>query len=107
SARRMSLVEDDDTSSIMSQPMENVLRMPTMAIPATRRVGESYNRRSAVLEIGRDRPLARPTPSKSLRSSLSGKHSMGHKRHLSRQQYIRNFKPYHDDRAPFQRQQGD
>lgn len=107
SARRMSLVDDDDTSSIMSQPMENVLRMPTMAIPATRRVGESFNRRSAVLEIGRDRPLARPTSSKSLRSSLSGKHSMGHKRHHSRQQYIRNFKPYHDDRAPFQRQQGD
>ena len=107
SARRMSLADDDDTSSIVSQPMENVLRMPTMAIPATRRVGESHNRRSAVLEIGRDRPLTRPTSSKSLRSSLSGKHSMGHKRHHSRQQYIRNFKPYNDDRAPFQLRQGE
>jgi 1-phosphatidylinositol-3-phosphate 5-kinase len=29
---------------------------------------------------------------------------MGHKRHGSRQQqYIRSFKPYHEDRAPFQR----
>ncbi|PWY78520.1 hypothetical protein BO94DRAFT_537712 [Aspergillus sclerotioniger CBS 115572] len=79
-----------------------------MAIPATRRAGEGHNRRSAVLEISPDRPLARPTSSRSLKSSLSGRpHSMGHKRHHSRQQYIRNFKPYHDDRAPFQRRQAE
>ncbi|KAB8206173.1 hypothetical protein BDV34DRAFT_194490 [Aspergillus parasiticus] len=96
--------DDDDTSSIVSQSIDQVMKTPTMAIPATRRAGEGHNRRSAVLEISPDRPLARPTSSRSLKSSLSGRtHSMGHKRHHSRQQFIRNFKPYHDDRAPFQR----
>lgn len=105
-ARRMSLVDDDDTSSILSQSVDSVMKAPTMAIPATRRAGEGHNRRSAILEISPDRPLARPTSSKSLKSSLSGRpHSIGHKRHHSRQQYIRNFKPYHDERAPFQRRQ--
>ncbi|KAL4918958.1 hypothetical protein BDW62DRAFT_180196 [Aspergillus aurantiobrunneus] len=98
--------DDDDAASIVSQ--SNALKTPTMAIPATRRAGEGHNRRSAVLEISSDRPLARPTSSRSLKSSLSGRpHSMGHKRHHSRQQVIRNFKPYHDDRAPFQRRHGD
>ncbi|KAL4891766.1 hypothetical protein BDV59DRAFT_181704 [Aspergillus ambiguus] len=97
-------VDDDDTSSVVSQSIEPALKTPTMAIPATRRAGEGHNRRSAVLEISPDRPLARPTSSRSLKSSLSGRtHSIGHKRHHSRQQYVRNFKPYHDDRAPFQR----
>ncbi|KAE8353985.1 hypothetical protein BDV28DRAFT_132015 [Aspergillus coremiiformis] len=96
--------DDDDASSIVSQSIDQVMKTPTMAIPATRRAGEGHNRRSAVLEISPDRPLARPTSSRSLKSSLSGRtHPMGHKRHHSRQQFIRNFKPYHDDRAPFQR----
>jgi 1-phosphatidylinositol-3-phosphate 5-kinase len=96
--------DDDDTSSVVSQSIDQVMKTPTMAIPATRRAGEGHNRRSAVLEISPDRPLARPTSSRSLKSSLGGRtHSMGHKRHHSRQQFIRNFKPYHDDRAPFQR----
>ncbi|PLB39103.1 1-phosphatidylinositol-3-phosphate 5-kinase FAB1 [Aspergillus candidus] len=96
--------DDDDTSSIVSQSLDHVIKTPTMAIPATRRAGEGHNRRSAVLEISPDRPLARPTSSRSLRSSLGGRtHSMGHKRHHSRQQYIRNPKSFHDDRAPFQR----
>ncbi|KAL4784555.1 hypothetical protein BJX76DRAFT_326906 [Aspergillus varians] len=98
--------DDDDAASIVSQ--SNILKTPTMAIPATRRAGEGHNRRSAILEISPDRPLARPTSSRSLKSSLSGRpHSMGHKRHHSRQQVIRNFKPYHDERAPFQRRHGD
>lgn len=98
------LLEDDDTSSVISQSIEHVMKTPTMAIPATRRAGEGHNRRSAVLEIDSDRPLTRPTSSRSLKSSLSGRpYSMGHKRHHSRQQYIRGFKSYHDDRAPFQR----
>ncbi|KAJ5919804.1 hypothetical protein N7454_009639 [Penicillium verhagenii] len=98
-------VDDDDSSSVISQSIDHVLRTPTMAIPATRRAGEG---RSAVLEINPDRPLARPTSSRSLRSSLGGRaHSMGHKRHHSRQQYIRSFKPLHDDRAPFQRRHAD
>ncbi|KAJ6131391.1 hypothetical protein N7523_001851 [Penicillium sp. IBT 18751x] len=97
--------DDDDTASIMSQSIDHVLRAPTMAIPATRRAGEGPNRRSAVLEINSDRPLTRPTSSRSLKSSLGSRgHNMGHKRHGSRhQQYIRSFKPYHEDRAPFQR----
>lgn len=101
--------DDDDTSSIISQPMEHVMKTPTMAIPATRRAGEGHNRRSAVLEISPDRPLlARPTSSRSLKSTLSGRtHSLGHKRHHSRQQVIRNFKTHHDERAPFQRRNAD
>ncbi|KAL5338418.1 hypothetical protein BJX70DRAFT_398746 [Aspergillus crustosus] len=100
--------DDDDAASIMSQSIDHVLKTPTMAIPATRRAGEGHNRRSAVLEISPDRPLARPTSSRSLKSTLNGRpHSMGHKRHHSRQQVIRNFKSYHDERAPFQRRHGD
>ncbi|KAJ5774226.1 hypothetical protein N7457_009122 [Penicillium paradoxum] len=100
--------DEDDSSSVVSQSIDHVLRTPTMAIPATRRAGEGHNRRSAVLEIDSDRPLARPTSSRSLRSSLGVRpHSIGHKRHHSRQQYIRGFKPSHEDRAPFQRRQAD
>ncbi|KGO58653.1 Zinc finger, FYVE/PHD-type [Penicillium expansum] len=100
--------DDDDSSSVVSQSIGHVLRTPTMAIPATRRAGEGHNRRSAILEIDSDRPLARPTSSRSLRSSLGGRpHSISHKRHHSRQQYIRGFKPYHEDRAPFQRRHAD
>lgn len=96
--------EDDDACSIVSQSIDHVLRTPTMAIPATRRAGEGHNSRSAVLEINSDRPLTRPTSSRSLRASLGVRpHSISHKRHHSRQQYIRSFKPSHDDRAPFQR----
>ncbi|KAL2216676.1 phosphatidylinositol-4-phosphate 5-kinase [Thermoascus aurantiacus ATCC 26904] len=98
------LLEDDDASSVISQSLEHAMKTPTMAIPATRRAGEGHNRRSAVLEIDSDRPLTRPTSSRSLKSSLNGRpHFMGHKRYHSRQQYIRSFKSYHDDRAPFQR----
>ncbi|KAJ5174982.1 uncharacterized protein N7482_000859 [Penicillium canariense] len=101
-------VDDDDSSSIVSQSIDHVLRTPTMAIPATRRAGEGHNRRSAVLEINSDRPLTRPTSSRSLRSSLGVRpHSISHKRHHSRQQYIRSFKPSHEDRAPFQRRHHD
>ncbi|KAJ6021771.1 hypothetical protein N7540_007275 [Penicillium herquei] len=104
-------VDDDDSSSVVSQSIDHVLRTPTMAIPATRRAGEGHNRRSAILEIP-DRSLARPTSSRSLRSSFGGRphsmgHTMSHKRNPSHKQYIRSFKPYHDDRAPFQRRHGD
>lgn len=95
--------DDDDTSSVISQPVDHVLKTPKMAIPATRRTG-GHNRRSAVLEFNPDHPLTRPTSSRSLKSSMNSRpHSFGHKRHHTRQQYIRNFKSYHDDRAPFQR----
>ncbi|KAF5016187.1 hypothetical protein F66182_12213, partial [Fusarium sp. NRRL 66182] len=93
--------DEDDASSIRSQSIEHVLKTPTMAIPATRRVNENGNRRSAVLEIGSERPLTRPTSSRSLRSSAILRPQPEHRRHLSRQQ-LRGFKPYHEERAPFQ-----
>ncbi|WEW59666.1 Mitochondrial distribution and morphology protein 12 [Emydomyces testavorans] len=100
--------EDDDTSSIVSQSVDQVLKTPTMAIPATRRTGDGNNRRSAILEIESDRPLTRPTSSRSLRSALNGRAlSVSHKRHHSRAQYIRSLKSHHDDRAPFQRRLGE
>ncbi|PGH13895.1 hypothetical protein AJ80_06164 [Polytolypa hystricis UAMH7299] len=100
--------DDDDTSSVMSQPLDHVLKTPTMAIPATRRTGDGNNRRSAILEINSDRPLTRPTSSRSLKSSFNSRaHSLSHKRHHSRHQYIRGYKPYHEDRAPFQRRIAD
>ncbi|KAJ5888304.1 hypothetical protein N7495_008345 [Penicillium taxi] len=100
--------DEDDSSSVISQSIDHVLKTPTMAIPATRRAGEGHNRRSAILEINSDRPLTRPTSSRSLRSSLASRpHTISHKRHHSRQQYIRSFKPYHEDRAPFQRRHVD
>ncbi|KAJ5232293.1 hypothetical protein N7468_005249 [Penicillium chermesinum] len=100
-------VDDDDSSSVVSQSIEHVLKTPQMAIPATRRPGEGHNK-SAVLEIKPDRSLARPTSSRSLKSSMGGRpHTTGHRRHPSHQQYIRSFKPRHDDRAPFQRRHAD
>lgn len=95
---------EDGASSMRSQSGDQVLKTPTMAIPATRRTVDGNNRRSAILEIDSDRQLTRPASSRSLRSSLvSRTHSVSHKRHQSRSQYVRNFKPYHEDRAPFQR----
>lgn len=101
--------DDDDTSSIVSQPFDHVMKTPTMAIPATRRAGEGNSRRSAILEFDpSDRASLRPTSSRSVKSSMSLRpHSMGHKRHHSRHQYIRSFKSYHEERAPFQRGAGE
>lgn len=96
--------DDDDASSIVSQPMEHVLKTPTMAIPATRRKTENGHTRSAVLEIDSDRPQPRPTSSRSVRSSTGLRtYPMGHKRHHSRQQHMRGPKFSHEDRVPFQR----
>ncbi|SPO02289.1 related to phosphatidylinositol 4-phosphate 5-kinase [Cephalotrichum gorgonifer] len=75
---------------------------PMMAIPATRRIGES-NRRSAVLEI--DAPqvqLSRPGSSRSLKSMASARpQSSGHKRHHSKHNLLGRLKT--DDRAPFRK----
>ncbi|KAK0104208.1 1-phosphatidylinositol-3-phosphate 5-kinase [Cadophora gregata f. sp. sojae] len=80
------------------------LATPMMAIPATRRIGDSTNRRSAVLEI--DAPqLSRPSSSRSLKAlSAAGRPaSSGHKRHHSKHNFLGRFKPNVDGRAPFQR----
>ncbi len=86
----------DDQSRPLSTPM--------MAIPATRRISDSTNRRSAVLEI--DAPqLSRPSSSRSLKSlSTSGRPaSSGHKRHHSKHNFLGRFKSTTEERAPFQR----
>jgi 1-phosphatidylinositol-3-phosphate 5-kinase len=80
------------------------LATPMMAIPATRRIGESSNRRSAVLEI--DAPqLSRPSSSRSLKAlSTAGRPpSSGHKRHQSKHNFLSRFKPTAEERAPFHR----
>lgn len=96
---------DDDSASIISQSLEHVRKTPTMNFPVRRAV-DSNNRRSAILEFdANDRSLVRPSSSRSLKSSHSIGH--GHKRHYSKHQHIRNFKAYHEDRAPFQRRMAD
>ncbi|KAL2061440.1 hypothetical protein VTL71DRAFT_7713 [Oculimacula yallundae] len=80
------------------------LATPMMAIPATRRIGDSANRRSAILEI--DAPqLSRPSSSRSLKAlSAAGRPaSSGHKRHHSKHNFLGRFKSTVDERAPFQR----
>lgn len=92
---------EDDNASTTSQSLEQMAKTPTMSFPV-RRAFEGANRTSAVLEFDTtDRPLPRPSSSRSLKASHSIGH--GHKRHHSRHQHIRNFKAYHEDRAPFQR----
>ncbi|KAK3310233.1 uncharacterized protein B0T15DRAFT_425533 [Chaetomium strumarium] len=72
---------------------------PMMAIPATRRVGDS-NRHSAILEI--DMPqLSRPSSSRSLKSLATGRPQSGHRRHHSKHNFLTRFKPPADEGAPF------
>ncbi|KAK8122019.1 1-phosphatidylinositol-3-phosphate 5-kinase FAB1 [Apiospora sp. TS-2023a] len=103
---------DRDSGSISERPEEEdednrTLTTPMMAIPATRRIGESADRNSAVLEI--DAPqLSRPSSSRSLKS-LAGRpqsSAHGHRRHHSKHNFLSRFKaapPEPDDRAPFRR----
>ncbi|CAL3970406.1 unnamed protein product [Diplocarpon coronariae] len=80
------------------------LATPMMAIPATRRIGDSTNRRSAVLEIDAPQP-SRPSSSRSLKAgSVAGRPaSSGHKRHHSKHNFLGRFKATAEERAPFQR----
>ena len=91
---------DDDNISMMSQSLEQMSKTPTMSLPV-RRAYDVADRSSKVLEFDTDRPLPRPSSSRSLKAS----HSIGHahKRHHSRHQHVRNFKAYHEERAPFQK----
>ena len=96
---------DDDSASIISQSLEQMAKTPTMSFPV-RVALDSKSGRSAVYEFDApDRSLPRPSSSRSLRPS----HSIGHnhRRHHSRHQHIRNFRAYHEERAPFQRKVGD
>lgn len=80
------------------------LATPMMAIPATRRIGDSSNRRSAILEI--DAPqLSRPSSSRSLKalSAATRPPSSSHRRHQSKHNFLGRFKSPVGDRAPFHR----
>ncbi|KAM0345524.1 hypothetical protein ACHAPU_006451 [Fusarium lateritium] len=85
-----------------SKPVSRPVTTPMMAIPATRRLGES--RTAAILEI--DAPqLSRPGSSRSLKSLNARPHSSaGHKRHHSKHAgFLNRFKPAPEERAPFRR----
>ena len=74
---------------------------PMMAIP-TRRIGDSSDRNSAILEID-PTDYSRPASSRSIRTPLTGRpRSSSHKR-LSRHQLSRSLRGSTDDRAPFHR----
>ena len=77
---------------------------PMMAIPATRRVRDSHNRASAILEIEAPQ-LSRPGSSRSLRSLATGRpsSSAGHKRHHSKHGFLGRFRGATEDRAPFRK----
>ena len=78
------------------------LTAPTMSIPATRKAGEKASRKPAVLEIGTERGLARPSSSRSLKSAFGSRsYGPGHRRHNSRSQFARSFNPVNEDNAPF------
>ena len=81
---------------------------PMMSIPATRKTGEKAGRKSAVLEIGPDRGLARPSSSRSLRSALGSRsQTPSHRRYNSRNQFQRMFKLANEDDAPFHQDSAD
>lgn len=77
---------------------------PMMAIPATRRIGNSANGQSLVLNIETPQ-LSRPSSSRSLKSvSNSGRPvSSSHKRHQSKHNFLGRFMPTAEERAPFHR----
>ncbi|ORY57196.1 uncharacterized protein BCR38DRAFT_354922 [Pseudomassariella vexata] len=105
----LSVPQDEDDVSISEKADEadddiRTAQTPMMAIPATRRIGESSNRHSAILEI--DAPqLSRPSSSRSLKSLAGRPQSSGHRRHHSKHNFLSRFKgsPAPDDRAPFRR----
>ncbi|OBT52809.1 hypothetical protein VE04_06507, partial [Pseudogymnoascus sp. 24MN13] len=74
---------------------------PMMAIPATRRIGDSENRKSAVLEI--DAPqLGRPSSSRSLRAlSLNRPLSSGQKANQPKHNFLGRFRSTAAERPPF------
>ncbi|KAK4193387.1 putative phosphatidylinositol-4-phosphate 5-kinase [Podospora australis] len=100
---------DDEASMSERTEQANDTRTastPMMAIPATRRVGDS-NRHSAILEI--DMPgLARPSSSRSLKSLANNRpQSSSHRRHHSKHNFLTRFKGSSDERAPFRKPASD
>lgn len=87
-----SSLEDISTSL----PSAGEVMTPSIGIPASRRNREA-KRRSAVIEFDAGPTLARPSSSRSLVSLSARPRSSSHKRHQSRQSFLRGK----DDRAPF------
>lgn len=78
------------------------LSVPTMSIPATRKAGGESHKKPTVLEIDAERSLARPSSSRSLKSSFANKsYHSAHRRYNSRHLFQRGFKPVTEDSAPF------
>lgn len=103
----LSRVDRDDAS--MSERTDDIdddsrsLTAPMMAIPAARRIGESSNRNSAVLEIGAPQ-LSRPSSSRSLKSGMPGRpQSSSHRRHHSKHNLWNRLKASPEQRAPFRK----
>ena len=87
--------------------MQPDIAAPTMAIPAARKAGSDSSRKPTVLEIGTERTLARPSSSRSLKSSYTGRpYIPGHRRHNSRYLAQRGFKSVGEDDAPFHQNTG-
>ncbi|KAI1496808.1 hypothetical protein F5X99DRAFT_399118 [Biscogniauxia marginata] len=105
-----SLVRHERDDASISERTEDIdddsrsLTTPMMAIPATRRIGESSsNRNSAILEIDALQ-LSRPSSSRSLRSVTTGRpQSSGHRRHHSKHNLWNRLKATPDERVPFRR----
>ncbi|KAI0008679.1 hypothetical protein F4779DRAFT_585739 [Xylariaceae sp. FL0662B] len=96
---------DDTSVSERTEDMDEdsrSLTTPMMAIPATRRIGDSSNRSSAVLEIDAPSQLSRPSSSRSLKSITSGRpQSASHRRHHSKNNIWNRLKAAPVERAPF------
>lgn len=83
--------------------LSDPLATPMMAIPATRRIGDSANRRSAILEI--DAPqLSRPSSSRSLKTlSVRPSSSNPLKAFQPKSNFLHRFRSSREERPPFHR----
>lgn len=82
--------------------MQPDLGVPTMTIPAGRKAGGDPTRRPTILDIRPERTLARPSSSRSLKSSLTSRpYASGHRRHNSRHLVQPRFKLVNEESAPF------
>ena len=91
-----------DTRNPHRSPTHPDLTIPTMSIPATRQAGGDAASKPLVLEIEAERTLARPSSSRSLKSSFVNKSFLpSHRRFNSRYQFQRTFKAVNEDNAPF------
>ena len=104
----MSGLSPTNTKGLYGSPKHPDLAVPTMSIPATRKAGRDSSRKPTVLEIDAQRSLARPSSSRSLKSSFASKsYHAGHRRHNSRNLLQRGIRAAEEDNAPFHQFHGD